>query len=66
MVIPKSLREALGLVAGEVELTRDGSAVRIEPVSGRGSTEHRGRLVIQGGATLIDDAVRSLRLADQR
>lgn len=66
VVIPKPLRDAVGMVPGEVEVTRDGAGVRIEPVSGRGVTERRGRLVIEADVTLTDDDVRSLRLADQR
>ena len=65
VVIPKRLREALGLVPGEVELTRDGAGVRIDPVAGQGTTERRGRLVIDSDVRLDDDDVRSLRLADQ-
>ena len=66
VVIPKPLRDALGLVPGEVEVTHDGAGVRIAPVAGTGTTERRGRLVIEGGVALTDDDVRSLRLADQR
>jgi AbrB family looped-hinge helix DNA binding protein len=66
VVIPKILRDALGLVPGEVEVSRDGAAVRIEPVPGEGAIESRGRLVIEAGHILTDDDVRSLRLADQR
>lgn len=66
VVIPKPLREALGLVPGEVELTRDGAGVRIEPVTGTGATEKRGRLIIDSPHRLTDDQVRSLRLTDQR
>lgn len=66
VVIPKALRDALGLVPGEVELIRDGAGVRIEPIPGEGTTEERGRLVIDEEVSLDDDEVRSLRLADQR
>jgi AbrB family looped-hinge helix DNA binding protein len=66
VVIPKTLRDALGLVPGEVEVVRDGAAVRIEPVPGEGAIERRGRLVIEAGDMFTDDDVRSLRLADQR
>ncbi len=66
VVIPKELRTALGLVPGEVTVTADGSGVRIEPVVGSGMTEVRGRLVITGEIDLDDDAVRALRLADQK
>lgn len=66
MVIPKPLRDAVGLVPGDVELSRDGAGIRIEPVAGEGTTEVRGRRVIEGGLTITDDDVRSLRLGDQR
>ncbi len=66
MVIPKILRESLGLVPGEVEITRDGAGVRVEPVAGTGAKERAGRLIISGDLAITDDDVRSLRLADQR
>jgi AbrB family looped-hinge helix DNA binding protein len=66
IVIPKSLRDAVGLAAGEVELIPDGAGVRIEAVAGRGVSEESGRLVIDGMIDLDDDAVRALRLTDQR
>src|SRR5665811_1593878 len=66
VVIPKELRDAVGLVAGEVCVTRDGAAVRIEPLTTRGLVRRRGRLVIEADAALDDDAVRRLRLTDQR
>lgn len=65
-MIPKALRDALGLVPGEVELTRDGAGIRVEPVPGEGTVEERGRLVIDDEVAITDDDVRSLRLADQR
>lgn len=66
VVIPKPLREALGLQPGEVELVRDGAGVRIEPVLATGLEERDGRLVIPSEQPLDDETVRSLRLADQR
>jgi AbrB family looped-hinge helix DNA binding protein len=67
VVIPKALRERLGFQPGEVELTADGAALRIEPVAGGGLSERAGRLVIPaGGTALDDDTVRALRDADQR
>lgn len=66
VVIPKPLRDAVGLAPGEVELTHDGAGIRIEPVAGAGTIEVRGRRVIGGEIALDDDAVRSLRLGDQR
>lgn len=65
-MIPKSLRDAAGLSAGEVELVADGAGVRIEPVVGQGVVTRRGRLVIEGGPSLTDSDIRALRLGDQR
>lgn len=67
LVIPKSLRDEVGLAPGEVEIVRDGAAIRIEPVTSSGVEERDGRLVIPaGGAEVDDDLVRTLRDADQR
>jgi AbrB family looped-hinge helix DNA binding protein len=67
LVIPKPLRDRLGLRPGEVELTADGNALRVEPVTGEAVEEHRGRLVIpSGGAAITAEDVQSLRDADQR
>ena len=66
-MIPKPLRDQLGLLAGEVELTVDGAALRIEPISGEGFVEEHGRLVVPAQGTPIDDAlVQLLRDAGQR
>jgi len=67
LVIPKALRERLGLVAGEVEVVADGTALRVEPIAGSELTERAGRLVIPAGGTAAsDDDVRILRDGDQR
>ena len=67
LVIPKSLRDHLGLRPGEVELTADGAALRVEPISSSDLEMRRGRLVIPAsGLTIGDDEVRSLRDADQK
>jgi AbrB family looped-hinge helix DNA binding protein len=66
LVIPKALRDRLGLVPGEVEVMADGSALRVESLAGDVLEERNGRLVIPPGAlTLSDDDVRNLRDADQ-
>ena len=66
-MIPKSLRDHLGLRPGEVELTADGAALRVEPISSSDLEMRRGRLVIPAsGLTIGDDEVRSLRDADQK
>lgn len=67
LVIPKSLRERSGITAGEVEISVEGAAIRIESVASDGLEEVDGLLVLpSGGAELDDDAVRELRLGDQR
>jgi AbrB family looped-hinge helix DNA binding protein len=67
VVIPKALRDRLGLAPGEVEITADGAAVRVEPVSGESLVERDGRLVIpSSGFLLTDDLVLELRDADQK
>jgi AbrB family looped-hinge helix DNA binding protein len=67
VVIPKSLRDEVGLRAGEVELVRDGAGIRLEPVAGAGLEEYGDLLVIPpAGAPIDDDLVRRLRDADQR
>jgi AbrB family looped-hinge helix DNA binding protein len=67
VVIPKRLREELGLTPGPVEIVRDGAAVRIEPVTDRSLKKVGHRLVIPAsGGKIDDDDVRDLRLLDQR
>lgn len=67
IVIPKALRDEVGLVPGEVELVRVGAGIRLEPVPGAGVEERDGRFVIPSAETSIDnELVRKLRDADQR
>lgn len=67
VVIPKPLRDRLGLRPGEVEVTADGGGVRIEPLAQERLVELRGRLVVpREGTPIDDDVVRVLRDADQR
>jgi AbrB family looped-hinge helix DNA binding protein len=67
LVIPKPLRDHLGLTPGEVEVTADGAALRVEPIAGESLGERDGRLIIPAGGAEIDDAVvRTLRDAGQR
>jgi AbrB family looped-hinge helix DNA binding protein len=67
LVIPKRLRDHLGLRPGEVEVTADGAALRVEPLAGDSLDERDGRFVIRaGGAEINDEVVRSLRDAFQR
>lgn len=67
LVIPKPLRDHLGVAAGEVEVLAEGSALRVEPAAGQELTERAGRLVIPAsGSVMGDDDVRALRDSDQR
>lgn len=67
LVIPKPLRDRLGLRPGEVEVTADGAALRVEVVAESVLDEEAGRLVIPAaGERLGVEDVRSLRDADQR
>lgn len=67
VVIPKALRDEVGIAPGEVDVVADGSGLRIEAVSGDGLDRRSGRPVIPAsGLELTDDDVRSLRYADQR
>jgi AbrB family looped-hinge helix DNA binding protein len=67
LVIPRALRDRIGLASGgEVELELDGAAVRIEPVGGSALTEVDGLLVIPAtGTPLTGTAVRELVDADR-
>lgn len=68
LVIPKAVREAAGIVEGEVELIQDGTGVRIEPVTDDTLVEERGRLVIPatGSQAVGDDEIQALRDAGRR
>lgn len=68
LVIPKQLREEVGLRPGEVDVSAYGTGLRVEPVAGEESLDERdGRLVIPAAGVLIhDNLVRSLRDASQR
>lgn len=67
LVIPKLLRDRLGIRPGEVEVVADGSTLRIEPTIGTAVIEHAGRLFIPAaGEAISGEQVRSLRDADQR
>lgn len=66
LVIPKTIRDRLGIRPGAVELTPDGAALRIEPITSDDVTEHAGRLVIPAsGQPITSGDVQMLRDADQ-
>lgn len=66
-MIPKSLREQAGITAGEVGISLDGAAVRIEGVAADELVDVDGLLLLPAGGPELDgDAVRELRFADQR
>jgi hypothetical protein len=67
LVIPKSLREQSGITSVEVEISLDGAAIRIESVAADDLVEEDGLLLLPSGGPELDaDAVREMRLADQR
>lgn len=67
VVIPKRCRDEIGMLAGDVEITIDGAALRIEPVANDELADRAGRPIVPGAGGHIDDeAVRALRYADQR
>jgi AbrB family looped-hinge helix DNA binding protein len=68
LVIPKQLRDHVGIRPGTVEVTADGSGLRIELPADEALVERHGRLVIGGGGgvRIDDEMVRSLRDAGQR
>ena len=67
LVIPRSLRDRIGLAGGgEVEIELDGAAIRIEPVPGTELRVEGGLLVIPTtGAPIDDTLVRELIDADR-
>jgi AbrB family looped-hinge helix DNA binding protein len=67
LVIPKALREQAGICEGDVEVSLDGAAIRIESVARDDLVEEDGLLLLPSGGPELDaEAVRELRLADQR
>jgi AbrB family looped-hinge helix DNA binding protein len=67
LVIPKVLRDRLGLRQGQVEIEADGADLRVRPAAGDTLDELDGWLVVpDSGIRLTDDDVRDLRDGDQR
>jgi AbrB family looped-hinge helix DNA binding protein len=66
LVIPKPLREELGLAPGPVDVTVSGSTLCVEAPVGE-LIERDGHLFLPaGGPVMTPDDIRDLRLADQR
>ena len=58
VVIPRSLRNRIGLAGGgEVQIEIEGAAIRIEPVAGTKLREDGGLLFIPTTGTPIDDTL---------
>lgn len=67
LVIPKVLRDRLGLLPGEVEVAAEGASLRVAPVASDELAAEDGRLVIPAAGGHVDDGVvQALRDADQR
>ncbi len=67
IVLPKALRDQVGIVPGEVEVVAHGASLVIEPITTSELEEVDGVLVLpHGGVTMTVEQVRELRLADQR
>ena len=67
LVIPKELRDRVGLTAGEVEIHLDGAALRVEPLAADVLVTRGSRLAVPATDRPLDDrAVRALRDADRR
>jgi AbrB family looped-hinge helix DNA binding protein len=67
LVVPKELRDRLGLRPGEVEVFADGATLRVEPVTEDGLATRGRRTIIPASGTAITDAdVQALRDADRR
>lgn len=67
LVIPKALRDRLGLRQGAVEVDADGADLRVRPLAEETLADDHGWLVIPASdVRLTDDDVQVLRDADQR
>lgn len=67
LVIPKDLRERLGLTPGIVEVDVRGSGLTITPITDDTLATEGDLLVIPGqGLSISDQDVRNLKDADQR
>ncbi len=66
-MIPKELRDRLGLTPGLVDVHAEGAGLRVEPAVSADLVTRRGRLLVaSSGATLGPDDIQMLRDLDQR
>ncbi|MDR1190023.1 MAG: AbrB/MazE/SpoVT family DNA-binding domain-containing protein [Bifidobacteriaceae bacterium] len=66
LVIPKPLRDQLGLAPGRVEVSVSGSRLMVDAPVGQ-LVERDGHLFLAaGGPSLTPEDIRELRLGDQR
>lgn len=66
LVIPKQLREQLGLTPGPVEVDVQGAGLLVVPFTDNTLEQEGDFLVIPAGGPISDKDVRALRDADQR
>jgi AbrB family looped-hinge helix DNA binding protein len=67
LVIPKALRDSLGLRPGVVDVRAEGTSLRVEVPADDALEERDGRLVIPAtGAAVDDEMIQSLRDALRR
>jgi AbrB family looped-hinge helix DNA binding protein len=67
LVVPKELRDRLGITAGSrIEIREDGSGLRLDLIASDILIEVGDHLLIGGDLPLTDDDVRELRLGNQR
>lgn len=67
VVVPKAMRDRLGLAPGtELEIVEDGAGLRIDVVFSDAVVIVGTRPLIGAGPEIDDEMVRELRFADQR
>lgn len=67
LVVPKVLRDRVGMIAGEVEIHVSGSGLLVTPVATDELVNSEGLLLLPAGdLPLTTDDIRELRLGDQR
>ena len=67
LVVPKVLRDRVGMSAGAVDIQVYGSGLLVSPVATDELVDSDGLMLLPaGGPPLSTDDIRDLRLADQR